>query len=70
MNATVKDDFDNTSAVTNWKLGAFSDTTGHPSTVSFFEQRLVFAGTDTEPQTLFFLKSGDYENMTTGTACR
>ncbi len=67
VNATVRDDFDNTNAVTNWKLGAFSDTTGHPSTVSFFEQRLVFAGTDTEPQTLFFSKSGDYENMTTGT---
>jgi hypothetical protein len=68
VNATVKDDFDNTSAVTNWKLGAFSDTTGHPSTVSFFEQRLVFAGTTSEPQTLYFSKSGDYENMTTGTA--
>ena len=68
VDATVRDDFDNTSAVTNWKLGAFSDTTGHPSTVSFFEQRLVFAGTDTEPQTLYFSKSGDYENMTTGTA--
>ena len=67
VNATVRDDFDNTSSVTDWKLGAFSDTTGHPSTVSFFEQRLVFAGTDTEPQTLFFSKSGDYENMTTGT---
>jgi hypothetical protein len=47
--------------------GAFSDTTGHPSCVSFFEQRLVFAGTLDEPQTLFFSKAGDYENMTTGT---
>ena len=65
--ATVQDDFDNTNAVTTWKLGAFSDTTGHPSAVSFFEQRLVFAGTTAEPQTLYFSKSGDYENMTTGT---
>ena len=63
----IKDNFDNTSAVTTWKLGAFSDTTGHPSCVSFFEQRLVFAGTTDEPQTLYFSKSGDYENMTTGT---
>ena len=63
----IKDDFDNTNAVTAWKLGAFSDTTGHPSCVSFFEQRLVFAGTTNEPQTLYFSKSGDYENMTTGT---
>ena len=65
--ATTQDDFDNTNAVSNWKLGAFSGTTGHPSCVSFFEQRLVFAGTNSEPQTLYFSKSGDYENMTTGT---
>ena len=67
MTATTQDDFDNTNAVTNWKLGAFSGTTGHPSCVSFFEQRLVFAGTTAEPQTLYFSKSGDYENMTSGT---
>ena len=67
VTATTQDDFDNTNAVTNWKLGAFSGTTGHPSCVSFFEQRLVFAGTTAEPQTLYFSKSGDYENMTSGT---
>jgi hypothetical protein len=47
----------------DWYLGAFSDTTGHPSCVTFFEQRLVFAGTTDQPQTIFFSKSGDYENM-------
>jgi len=65
--ATTQVDFADTSAKTDWKLGAFSGTTGHPSCVSFFEQRLVFAGTLSEPQTLYFSKSGDYENMTTGT---
>nr|BAR32739.1 putative tail tubular protein B [uncultured Mediterranean phage uvMED] len=67
VSATVEDDFDNTNAVTNWKLGAFSETTGHPSCVSFFEQRLVFSATSQQPQTMFFSKSGDYENMTSGT---
>jgi hypothetical protein len=67
VSATVEDDFDNTTAVTDWKLGAFSTTTGHPRCVSFFEQRLVFAGTSNQPQTMFFSKSGDYENMTSGT---
>jgi len=66
VTADVKDDFDTTTATTDWSLGAFSDTTGHPSCVSFFEQRLVFAGTTAEPQTLYFSKSGDYENMTAG----
>ena len=65
--ATITTDFANTDATAAFKLGAFSDTTGHPSCVSFFEQRLVFAGTTDEPQTLYFSKSGDYENMTTGT---
>ena len=50
-------------ATADWRLGAFSDTTGHPSCVTFFEQRLVFAGTTNQPQTIFFSKSGDYENM-------
>lgn len=54
-------------ATTKWKLGAFSNFSGHPACVSFFEQRLVFAGTNTEPQTIYFSKSGDYENFATGT---
>ena len=64
-NATIEilTALDNANATANWQLGAFSDTTGHPSCVTFFEQRLVFAGTTNQPQTIFFSKSGDYENM-------
>ena len=65
--ATITTAFASTAATAAFNLGAFSDTTGHPSCVSFFEQRLVFAGTTDEPQTLYFSKSGDYENMETGT---
>jgi len=56
-------DTGSSSASTDWSLGAFSDTTGYPSCVSFFEQRLVFAATLNNPQTVYFSKSGDYENM-------
>jgi len=56
-------DISNGSATTDFALGSFSDTTGYPSCVTFFEQRLVFAATLSQPQTLFFSKSGDYENM-------
>ena len=56
-------DLGSATASEDWRLGAFSDTTGHPSCVTFFEQRLVFAGTTSQPQTIFFSKSGDYENM-------
>ena len=59
----ILEDMGSSSASANWSLGAFSDTTGHPSCVTFFEQRLVFAATLSQPQTIFFSKSGDYENM-------
>jgi len=48
---------------TDFALGSFSDTSGYPSCVTFFEQRLVFAGTTVQPQTLFFSRSADYENF-------
>lgn len=61
--ATITTAFTNANSITAWYLGSFSDTTGHASSVTFFEQRLVFAGTSDQPQTIFFSKSGDYENM-------
>jgi hypothetical protein len=60
---TIIKDTGSGSASVDWALGAFSDTTGYPSCVTFYEQRLVFAGTTNQPQTLFFSRSGDYENM-------
>ena len=46
-----------------WSLGAWSDTTSFPQTVSFYEQRLVFAGSTDYPQTIWASQSGDYENF-------
>ena len=51
-----------------YQLGAFSERTGYPSCVAFFEQRLVFAATSSQPQTLFFSVSGDFTNFTAGVA--
>jgi hypothetical protein len=55
-------------ATDEWSLGAFSKTTGFPRAVAFYEQRLVFAGTSEQPQTLFFSQGGDFENFESGTA--
>ena len=62
---------------TNWTLATVSFTGSpslpiagaddRPSSVSFYEQRLAFAGTNNNPQTIWFSKAGDYENFTTGT---
>ncbi len=49
-----------------WRLGAFF-IGSYPSTVAFYEQRLVFAGTSNQPQTMFFRQSGDFENFEIGT---
>ena len=54
-------------ADSNFSLGAFSETTGFPAAVAFYEQRLVFAGTSNQPQTIFFSQSGDFENFERGT---
>lgn len=56
-----------TSAETKWRLGAWSDQTGFPAAVAFYEQRLFWAGSSEQPQTLWGSKSGDYENHTPGT---
>ena len=50
-----------------WALGAFSPRTGYPRAVAFYEQRLTFAGTAEQPQTVYFSVSGDFENFTAGT---
>ena len=64
---TILDDFSGTGTSTEWSLGAFSDTTGHPSAVTFFEERLVFAGTLDQPQTVYFSVAGNFENFKAGT---
>lgn len=46
----------------SWRLGAWSETTGYPGVVAFHEQRIVWARTPEETQTLWFSKIDDYPN--------
>lgn len=46
-----------------WRWGAWSETTGWPALACFHEQRLIFARTATQPQTIWGSCSGDFENM-------
>lgn len=39
-----------------------------PGTVAFYEERLVWAGTPGQPQTVWASRTGDFENLTTGAA--
>jgi hypothetical protein len=61
INGSLEDDL-------NWSMGAFSSTSGYPRAIAFYEERLVLAGTSSNPQTLFFSKGGDFENFATGVA--
>lgn len=63
VTADVKSDFAAITAVTSWRLGAWSTTTGFPSCVTFYEDRLCFGGGVSYPQRLDCSKSGLYENF-------
>jgi hypothetical protein len=56
-----------TAATRYWAEGAWSTLRGYPTAVSVFEQRLCFAGTRHQPQTVWGSASGDYENFDAGT---
>ena len=66
VTATTTDNFSGTGGTTDWSLGTFTSTKGFPRAVSFFEQRLVFAGTTSFPQTIFASESGLYEEFDVG----
>lgn len=50
-------------AVTAFRLGAWSSTTGYPQVASFFQQRLYTAATADQPQTFWATQTADFENM-------
>ena len=66
--ATTTDNFTGTGGQTDWSLGSWSSVLGYPRTVSFFEQRLVFGGSTSYPQTVWASESGLYEEFDAGDA--
>lgn len=58
----IKRAFGATSGDVRWRLGAWSGTTGYPSTGAFYEQRLFAANTTTKKQTFWASQTGDFEN--------
>ena len=56
-----------TSATTRWSEGAFSNYRGYPRTVTRHEDRLIFSGTNSEPNMLWMSYTGDYYNFFAGT---
>lgn len=52
-----------TTAVWDWSEGSWSDFRGWPRAVTFHEDRLCFAGTNSEPQTTWTTKTGNYTDF-------
>jgi hypothetical protein len=70
VSATVVNELNGTSASTEWALGAWSDTTGYPRAVTFFQQRLWLGGTKTDPQKLWGSQIGNFYDFSGDTADR
>lgn len=62
VTATVNSTLPTTSATKRWAEGAWSSRRGFPRTVTFYEDRLWYAGSRSDPQTLWASVVGDYEN--------
>jgi hypothetical protein len=51
------------SATSDWQIGAWGGGNGYPGAVAFYQDRLVFAGTPKEPQTVWMSRVGDYTDF-------
>jgi hypothetical protein len=54
------------SATSMWAEGAWNEYRGYPRTVSFYEDRLYWAGTTNNPQTIWGSATGEYLSHLTG----
>src|SRR5215217_290901 len=66
--ADVKRPLFATTATKYWSEGAWSIRRGFPAACAFFENRMFFAGSTFQPQTLWGSIVDDYEDFTKGTA--
>jgi hypothetical protein len=66
--ATVKRALFSEAATQYWAEGSWSPLRGYPAACAFYENRMFFAGTTYQPQTLWGSIVDDYENFTAGTA--
>lgn len=48
----------------------FSSADNYPSCVTYHQQRLTFGATNTNPQTIWFTRTGDFDNMNTSRPTR
>lgn len=67
MASTVESTLSGTGATANWALGSWGEEVGYPAEVTFFEQRLCFARTTSEPQTVWMSSTTNPYDFRIGT---
>lgn len=67
VNATVIDDLAKTEATRDWAFGAWNEYSGYPGSLCFYQDRLCFAATAKQPQTVWMSVTGDYYNFKAST---
>ncbi|HEU0070941.1 MAG TPA: hypothetical protein VFS04_06580, partial [Alphaproteobacteria bacterium] len=63
VTASVQSTLGGTTATAAWQFGAWQQAGSYPACVSFYEERLFFAGSRDKPQTIWASRSGDFENF-------
>lgn len=64
VTATVQSNFGATTATAFWRLGMYSETTGYPSAVTFFQDRIALNGPATNPDYYAMSKTSGYSSTT------
>ena len=63
VSGSIIKDFPSTSITENWAEGSWSEYRGYPSSIAFYEQRLLLAGSSARPQTIWGSQTADFENF-------
>jgi hypothetical protein len=50
-------------ATRSWDLGAWGGAAGYPACAAFYQERLVLAGSEGQPQTVWFSRTGQYDDF-------
>jgi hypothetical protein len=63
VGATVLVELGTTAVTADWYEGSWSDYRGYPAAATFYQDRLVFASSRTEPHTVWTTKTSNYINF-------
>lgn len=55
-----------TSATNEWNEGAWSKRRGYPRTIAYYEERMMFGGTEYRPQTIWGSKTNSWDDFLIG----